>query len=705
MKTIPVAARCYIIICLAFTLLYPSMSAPSDNEITGIWTGSIALPGTELNIVVKITRLGENGHEGTIDIPAQGAADLPLTAFSYEHPSVGFAISGVPGNPVFDGTVDNGEITGTFTQGGQSFPFTLVRQLEEEMRREAERFSGILENIAAFIDTTRMSWNVPGVAVAIVKDDEVVFSQGFGYRDVENELPVTPQTLFPIGSSTKSFTALGLKMLEDDGLIDLDAEVREYLPDFRMYDAYRTEKMTPRDLVTHRSGLPRHDYMWYGSSFTREDMYKRIRYLQPNKDLRTTFQYQNLMYMTAGYLIENRSSSSWEDFTRERIFEPLGMYNTNFSVMETQHSDDHALPYRLSDDDVVEKIPFRDLTAIGPAGSINSSITDMAHWVRFNLGDGTFNGGRLVSPSALRDMQSPQFVISGRGQFNEVLNRSYGLGWFVETYRGYYYIHHGGNIDGFSALVTLIPTEKIGMVVLTNLNANPLPNIISRYAADLLLGLDPVDWHARIKGTSDEEDREDETRKETDRIEGTKPSHDPVAYTGEYEHPGYGVAVVELQDNRLVATYNSFTMTLEHWHYNVFRATDNRNPDVKFFLTFSPNLKGDIDRVSVPIEPLTDEIVFTRCPSRELFDAAYLSQFIGEYELPGLTIRIERGAGETIALTVPGQPPYTLDPYKIYEFNTRGLTGYSVRFIVDGQGAVTALDLIQPNGVFTAKRK
>jgi CubicO group peptidase (beta-lactamase class C family) len=705
MKIIPAHARYYLIIFLAFTLFRLPAIAASDTEITGTWTGSIALPGTELNIVVKISQFGEDGHEGTIDIPAQGASDLPLTEFRYDHPSIGFTISGVPGNPTFDGALDDGEITGMFTQGGQSFPFTLTRQSEEEVRRDTERFSGILENIAAFIDTTRISWNVPGVAVAIVKDDEVVFSRGFGNRDVENTLPVTPQTLFPIGSSSKAFTALGLKILEADGLIDIDAEVRDYLPDFRMYDTYRTEKLTPRDLVTHRSGLPRHDYVWYGSPFSREELYKRIRYLQPNKDLRTTFQYQNLMYMTAGYLIGKLSDSSWEDFTRERILEPLGMLNTNFSVIETQQSDDHALPYRLGDDNVAEKIPYRDLTAIGPAGSINSSVTDMASWVRFNLGDGTFNGEQLVSSSELRDMQSPHFVISGRVEHNEVLNRSYGLGWFVESYRGYYYIHHGGNIDGFSALVTLIPTEKIGVVVLTNLNANPLPNIISRYAADLLLGLDPVDWHGRSKGATGEEDEEEETRKEVDRIEGTKPSHELRAYAGEYEHPGYGIVTIELRGNNLVAMYNSFSMTMEHWHYNVFRATEETIPDMKVFITFAPNVKGDIENLSVPLEPLAEEIVFTRMPSRDWFDTVYLSQFIGEYELPGLTLRIDRGPGQTIALFVPGQSSYTLEPYKEYEFNTRGLAGYSVRFIVDEQGAVTALDLIQPNGVFTAKRK
>ncbi|GAH99548.1 unnamed protein product, partial [marine sediment metagenome] len=242
-----------------------------------------------------------------------------------------------------------------------------------------------------FIETEMKNWNVPAVAVLIVKNDQVIFSEGFGYRDVEKKLKVTPNTLFPIASVSKSFTALALGMLVDEKKLDFDQPVRNYLPTFRMYDDYLTGHITPRDMLSHRSGLPRHGLVWYNAGLTGEETTKRIRYLQPSYGLRERFQYNNLMYQASGCLVRKLSGRTWEEFVKERIFLPLGMKSSNFSIEELQKYPDYALPYsmdidrvkkfpeKLSDIDI-KRIPFLEMTANAPAGGINSNLKDMAEW-------------------------------------------------------------------------------------------------------------------------------------------------------------------------------------------------------------------------------------------------------------------------------------------------------------------------------------
>src|SRR5580658_8495174 len=217
-----------------------------------------------------------------------------------------------------------------------------------------------LDGFDAFANKELRDWKCDGFAIAIVQDGKVILSKGYGLRDVKKNLPVTDKTLFAIGSATKSFTVTSLGVLVDQGKLDWDKPVRDYLPDFRLWDQFATERMTPRDLVTHRSGLPRHDLMWYNSPFTRQELFDRLRYLEPNKDFRTTFQYQNLMFMTAGYLAGHVAGTTWQQLVRKSIFEPLGMSGSNFSVNDMQKSADFSLPYTVVNDTVVD-MPFRNI--------------------------------------------------------------------------------------------------------------------------------------------------------------------------------------------------------------------------------------------------------------------------------------------------------------------------------------------------------
>src|SRR5690606_25286845 len=249
----------------------------------------------------------------------------------------------------------------------------------------------------------------------------------------------------------------------DEGKLQWDAPVKQYLPWFRMHDDVATLRITPRDLVTHRSGLPRHDLVWYNNnSSTREELVRRIAYLPLSRDIRTTFQYNNLMYLTAGYLVGELNGSSWEDALRRLVLAPLGMSRTNFSVKDSQKDADHAVPYRTTSDSI-SRIPFRDITLVGPAGSINSSAEEMLKWVNLHLSQGRLDDKQVIQTATLRDMYRPYTPISGLGSMQELGPMSYGLGWFIDTYRGRYRVQHGGNIDGFTAAVQMLPNERIGI--------------------------------------------------------------------------------------------------------------------------------------------------------------------------------------------------------------------------------------------------
>lgn len=402
--------------------------------------------------------------------------------------------------------------------------------------RAKQPFDGFRE----FVEKLLQEWKTPGIGVAVVQNGKVVLLEGYGLRDVEKGLPVTPETLFAIGSSSKAFTTMSMAILADEGKLDWDKPVRDYLPNFRLYDQFGTERITPRDLGCHRSGLPRHDLVWYNSSASREELVGRLQYMEPNKDFRTTWQYQNLMYMTAGYLAGKIADTTWEDLTRRRIIDPLGMTRTNFSAAKSCQTPNCSKPYQEKDGQIKE-MEYRDIQAVGPAGSIYSCVSDMANWVLLHLNKGKHNGKQIVSEANLQQMHTPQMIILDSSperiasNFPEIGHGSYGLGWFIETYRGHETLHHGGNIDGFSAHVAFMPKDNIGWVVLSNQDNSAVPIVVSQYIADRLLGLEPIDWNTRVHELFNKlKAQMEEAKKQaaSDRKPGTQPSHPMEAYTG-----------------------------------------------------------------------------------------------------------------------------------------------------------------------------
>ena len=549
-------------------------------------------------------------------------------------------------------------------------------------------------------------WKVPGLAISIIKDGKVILAEGFGYRDIEKKLKVTPHTLFAIGSCTKAFTAAAVGLLVDEGKVEWDQPVRTYLPSFKLQDVVASERMTPRDLLTHRSGLPRHDLAWYGSPASRKELFERLPYLEPSKDFRALFQYQNLMYMTAGYLVGEVAGMSWEKFIQKRFFEPLEMSESNLSVNDSQKSPDFALPYQEKDGQV-EPIPFRNIDAIGPAGSINSNVLDMANWVLMNLNKGKFKERQIVSEATLAEIHSPQIVMPNPIQYDEILYTNYGMGWAIVPYRGHLLLEHGGGIDGFIAMVAFLPRDNIGAVILSNSGSTPLPSIVLYNIIDRLLGLSPVDWNKRIKDQMGKAKAEAEKAKkepDKDRKTDTQPSHPLADYAGEYEHPGYGRLAVVVENGGLKMKFNSRDTALSHYHYDIFEAYDEAS-DQKTKVSFFNDLKGNIGSLSVQLEPAVKDIVFVRAPERAMLERSFLEKFVGQYEYQSLVVTIAIKGERTLTATIPGQPEYELVPYKGTEFNLKGLQGFSVEFNLDDTGRSVEAKFKQPGATTVFRRK
>ena len=476
------------------------------------------------------------------------------------------------------------------------------------------------------VRTILQDGKVPGAAVIIIKDDKVLLSQGFGKRNVAENLDVTPRTLFAIGSSSKAFTATAIALLVEEGKLEWDTPVRHYLPTFKLHDQFATERMTVRDLLCHRSGLPRHEFLWYGSSMTRKEMVERLAYLEPSADFRARYQYNNLMYATAGYLIELVTGQTWEEFVATRIFKPLGMSTSNTAVEDSQKTDDYALPYEEKKDKI-EEVPFYEkFLALGPAGSINTNLEDMEQWLRFQLNEGKHGETQLLATEYLAQNHIPQMVIPQgdaipMGKHPEIANWCYGLGWFVGTYRGHRMVQHGGSIDGFMAEVVLLPDEHMAVAVFTNRGNSMAPFIIALTACDHLLGAEQANWNGRLQKEfadlkAQAEKQLAEMQKAQPAIPGTHPSHALDAYCGRYMNPGYGVMNINRVEDSLQCTYNDIPSSLTHVHYDIFEL--NFEPfEFKTRVSFATAEKGNIESLAVKLEPTVNALVFTRVPEKE----------------------------------------------------------------------------------------
>ena len=430
----------------------------------------------------------------------------------------------------------------------------------------------------AILDHAVKTWRTPGVAAVVVRDDEVIYLKGAGVRELGKNDPVTPDTLFGIGSLTKAFTATAIAQLIDDGKMDWDDPVRKHLPWFRLSDPLADRDVTLRDLLCHRSGLAAHDLLWRHAPWSLEESVRRMAYLEPSHSFRSTYEYNNLGYITAGLAVGSASKSSWREAVQQRLLDPLGMTGAVFTRSEALKSPDHASPHRRLADDKIEVISwYPDDDQVRGSGSLKAGVRDLGRWMRFQLAGGVLDGRRCVSASALAETHAAQMVMPldrALAEMTETTQMSYGLGWRLSDYRGRPLWDHGGAVDGFRAHILLAPRDHVGVAVLINLEDGPVADAVGYSLLDAALGLPRKDWDAycgsRLKEAAEARKARSAKRAAT-RKPGTQPSHDLEAYTGTYEEPAYGAVRVTLDGGALTLHWSSFERPLRHFHYDVFQ--------------------------------------------------------------------------------------------------------------------------------------
>jgi CubicO group peptidase (beta-lactamase class C family) len=440
-----------------------------------------------------------------------------------------------------------------------------------------------LKELDEYILKSMEEWRIPGLSIAVVKNDTIIHERGFGVRDVNRNDPVDAHTLFAIASNTKAFTASAIAVLVDKGKLNWDDHVKEYLPWFELYDPYVSDEMRIRDLLCHRSGLKTFsgDLLWYGTEYSREEVIRRAKYLKPEYGFRNGYGYSNIMFLTAGEIIPVVEKLSWDQFIKKTFFDPLGMSETTTTIRGLESVKNVAQPHYVGDEsEKTITIPYINWDNIGPAGSIMSNAWDMSQWIRFQLNNGKWNGRQIISEKNIWETREIQnFLGMNRNAENYRPSshfRGYGMGWGVRDYHGTIVINHGGGADGMISEVTMVPEESFGFVILTN-SINWLPSALAEYILDKYFKAQVTDWSRLYLDSflaNKEKDKQREIEFTSNRVKGTRPSLDLEQYTGTYGGEMYGDVKVVLENNVLKINFLPtpiFSGTLRHWHYDIFR--------------------------------------------------------------------------------------------------------------------------------------
>jgi len=567
-----------------------------------------------------------------------------------------------------------------------------------------------LQGFDAYMEQTLKDWNTPGVGVGIVVNDKLVFAKGYGYRDYEQKLPFTPKTMQPIASNSKLFTAVAAGMLVEEGKLTWDKPIRESVPNIQFYNDQLNSNVTLRDMLSHRTGVTRHDLIWFKSPFTRKELFERLKYLEPQEPLRTTFLYNNLMFAAVGQIIELKSGKKWEDFVRERIFTPLDMSATNYTIADMLKQPDYGVPFREKRDSFeLYKIPYyEDTEGVAPAGAVISNIDELSHWLGALMNEGKYNGKQVLPASVVKATLQPAIGLPNTAGealgYWEILNPAYGMGRQTASYRGKLLTFHGGDLPGFHSQVSFMPNDKIGVIVLViSDHSAPLYNIISYNIYERLLGLDQTPWSQRQLAqrlANKKAGTEARSKAGGDRVPNTKPSHALGDYLAEYENPAYGILKIGLQGDQLQFSFHEFHFPLNHFHYDRFDTPDDEQYG-KFSVNFRTNPQGDIDNAVISLDQA--EVVFTRKP--ESLEASVLEKLAGVYLTPSkvkFEVRYQPGTGLMIAF--PGAPPQKLIHVKGMQFRTPLFADDIYEFVLEN-GQVKSLKERTPSGEYSFTRQ
>jgi CubicO group peptidase (beta-lactamase class C family) len=589
------------------------------------------------------------------------------------------------------------------------FTFALITFGVAANAQEAD-FAKKLQGFDAYMEQTLKDWNTPGVGVGIVIGEKLVFAKGYGYRDYEKKLPFTAKTMQPIASNSKLFTAVAAGMLVEEGKLTWDKPIKQSVPEIEFFNDQLNNNVTLRDMLSHRTGVTRHDLIWFKSPFTRKELFDRLKYLEPQEPMRETFLYNNLMFAAAGQVIEIKSGKRWEDFVRERIFTPLGMSTTCYTVADMLKQPDYGVPFREKRDSFeLYKIPYyEDTEGVAPAGAIISNIDELSHWLMALMNDGKYNGKQVLPASVLKATLQPAIALPNTAGealgYWEILNSAYGMGRQTASYRGKLLAFHGGDLPGFHSQISFMPNDKIGVIVLVQTDHSaPLYNIISYHVYEQLLGLEQTPWSQRQlqqRLANKKAATESRTKAGRDRVPNTKPSHALGDYAGDYENAAYGILKIGLQGEQLQFGFHEFHFPMSHFHYDRFDTPDDEQYG-KFSVNFRTNPQGDVDQAVISLDQA--EVVFTRKP--ETLDTKLLEKLAGTYLTPSkVKFEVQYQPGTGLALVFPGGPPQKLIPVKGLQFRTAQFADIIFEFVMEN-GQVKGLKRRDPSGEFTYPRQ
>ena len=577
------------------------------------------------------------------------------------------------------------------------------------------RLVGIENEMNDILEATKAA----GFAVAIVEGDQLVYAKGFGYRDYENKIPADANTLYAIGSSTKAFTSSILGQLRKENKLSFDDSPIKYVPELKFNNANMNNNIIIKDLMSHRTGLPRHDYSWYlFPSFDKDSLISRIEFQEPFNGIREQWYYNNFMFLLQGVIAERITAKSWEDNIKERFFKPLAMNRSNTSIDEMKKSTNAALGYELKKDSIISKMDYYHIAGMSPAGSINSSVTDMSKWLITWINKGKFNDQEIIPEAYVTEAMSSQMVI-GPGlpdkEFPDLHMSNYGYAWFLSSYKGHYRVEHGGNIDGFSANVAFYPSDSLGVVVLTNQNGSSVPSMVRNTVADRMLKTAKtnwVEWFLKNKEKGQKAELEAKVKSVSNKVPNTRPSHILQEYTGKYSNPGYGEFTITQSNDSLFAILKRMKFYLKHEHYDVFdffEVTKNEIDTTESGpsrFNFTTNNAGEIASVNINVEPIIDHpIEFKHTPNTIPVDKETLEKYVGIYELAGMEIKVYIKNEKTLYLFVTGQPEYELLATSKHKFSFKIIEGFKVEFVESENKEFNEIILYQPNGTFKASRK
>jgi CubicO group peptidase (beta-lactamase class C family) len=567
-----------------------------------------------------------------------------------------------------------------------------------------------LAGFDAFMEKTMKEWNAPGIGVGIVVGDKLVFAKGYGYRDYEKKLPITAQTMFPIASNTKLFTAVAAGTLVEEGKLNWDRPIKESVPTIEFYNSYLNNTITLRDMLSHRTGITRHDSIWYKSQYSTKELFERLKYLDPKESPRQIFLYNNMMYAGVGYATELESGKPWPQYVRERILQPLDMKSTGFTIAEMLKQPDYGVPYTERRDSFeLYKIPYyEDTDGLAAAGAIVSNIEDLSHWLIALMNNGQYNGKQVLPAKVLDATLQPAIALPNAGAqvrgWWEVLNQAYGMGRWTASYRGRLITFHGGDLPGFHSQISFMPNEHIGVIVFVIGNhIAPLYNPISYNVYERLLSMDETPWTQRlldIRLKNKKANMEARAKAGFGRVPNTRPSHELADYVGDYDHPAYGTLKISMKDNALRFDFHKIGLPLAHFHFDRFDSPDDEE-EGKWSVNFSTNPQGDIDKATVSLDE--GEVTFVRRAAK--LDEATAQRLAGNYEtVSGAKFQVAYRPGSGLFVVRVGAPDQKLVPYKGLKFKIPEFADVIIEFVEEG-GQITTMKQIDPSGEYISKRK